>query len=354
MKLELYFPITAEYTDKNGKTKKLNETEMISFYHLIQRYLQYDEKWQYCQKWDDFISRYRGVSGFATKMEKMQVTAVVEKNGLYGRLTFHSSQALTETEKNEFVGYIHEQIEQGWGKRLSGDTIPVDEGELRVQFWNPYSSLFLIDDQMPSENVPPKYRITDIQHPVYKECYRIQAIRDVDQDIRIGELGGFIEKERNLDHSGKCWISGNAVCRDTAQVSKDSRVTGNAEIRGQALVTGTSLLQGHCLVEGNAYVKDAVICDSARVTGDAVVESEKESKGFPVISGDSKIYGSIIGQVVITNSTVFPSEQIFNPGDDQFVIENGIKDVVSHEQIQKEALTMKDRSKDDRYKGQIR
>ena len=354
MKLESSFPITAEYVDKNGKTKKLNETEMISFYHLIQRYLQYDEKWQYCQKWDDFISRYRGAFGFVNKMDKMQVTVIVEKNGLYGNLTFHSHQALTETEKDKLADYIQEQFEQGWGKRLSGYPIPVDEGELRVQLWNPYSSLFLIDDQMPSENVPPKYRITDIQHPVYKECCRIQAIRDVDQDIRTGDLGGFIEKEWNLDHGGKCWISGNAVCRDTAQISKDSRATGNAEIRGHALVTGTSLLQGRCLVEGNAYVKDAVICDSARVTADAVVESEKASKGFPVIGGDSKIYGSIIGKVVITNSTVFPSEQIFNPGDDQFVIENGIKDAVSCEQIQKEALAMKDRSKDDRHKGQIR
>ena len=41
-------------------------------------------------------------------------------------------------------------------------------------------------------------------------------------DVEEGELGGFIEKEENLDQSGNAWVSGNA------RVSGDAQVSGNA------------------------------------------------------------------------------------------------------------------------------
>jgi hypothetical protein len=43
-----------------------------------------------------------------------------------------------------------------------------------------------------------------------------------------GELGGYIEKEANLEMSGDAWVSGNARVSGDAWVSGDARVYGDA------------------------------------------------------------------------------------------------------------------------------
>lgn len=52
--------------------------------------------------------------------------------------------------------------------------------------------------------------------------------------VKIGDLGGWIEKEENLSHEGKAWVCG------------DAKVWGNAEVCGDAKVFSAS----HVLVIG--------------------------------------------------------------------------------------------------------
>ena len=61
-----------------------------------------------------------------------------------------------------------------------------------------------------------------------KKLFRIKALVAFG-DVEKGELGGFIEKEDNLSHSGDAWVSGNA------RVYGDAQVSGNADY---AVVTG--------------------------------------------------------------------------------------------------------------------
>ena len=59
--------------------------------------------------------------------------------------------------------------------------------------------------------------------------------------VKVGELGGWIEKEENLSHEGKAWVCGDAkVCGD-AEVCGDAKVWGNAEV----------FLASHVLVMGS-------------------------------------------------------------------------------------------------------
>ena len=51
--------------------------------------------------------------------------------------------------------------------------------------------------------------------------HRIKAVRDF-ACVKAGDLGGFIESEKNLDHDGGAWVSGDAM------VSGDARVFGDA------------------------------------------------------------------------------------------------------------------------------
>ena len=57
-------------------------------------------------------------------------------------------------------------------------------------------------------------------------------------NVKKGELGGFIEKEENLSHSGDAWVSVDAwVCGN-------ARVYGNAEVCGNAWVCGNAEVYG--------------------------------------------------------------------------------------------------------------
>ncbi len=47
---------------------------------------------------------------------------------------------------------------------------------------------------------------------------RIKALRSFG-DIREGAVGGFVEKEENLDHCGDSWVSGDAGVFGDARVS---------------------------------------------------------------------------------------------------------------------------------------
>lgn len=72
-----------------------------------------------------------------------------------------------------------------------------------------------------------------------KTLYQIRALIDFG-NVKAGELGGYIENEKNLSHDGDAWVYGNAqVCGD-AWVCNDARVYGNAWVYGNARVYGNA------------------------------------------------------------------------------------------------------------------
>ena len=52
--------------------------------------------------------------------------------------------------------------------------------------------------------------------------YRIKSLIDF-EDVKAGDLGGYVEKEENLSQSGNAWVYGNA------EVSGDAWVSGDAD-----------------------------------------------------------------------------------------------------------------------------
>jgi len=47
------------------------------------------------------------------------------------------------------------------------------------------------------------------------KLYRIRALKDFG-DVSKGDLGGYVEKEKNLSQEGNAWIYGNARIFDNA------------------------------------------------------------------------------------------------------------------------------------------
>ena len=69
-----------------------------------------------------------------------------------------------------------------------------------------------------------KYELTDDTKEIDGITLRhIRALRDIPRHgVTSGDLGGWIEEEKNLSHEGDAWVSGNArVCGD-AIVDKDA------------------------------------------------------------------------------------------------------------------------------------
>lgn len=98
-------------------------------------------------------------------------------------------------------------------------------------------------------DIPPLKNFFSKYIPPMPRVYRIQALRDLPRiGVKAGDLGGYVESESNLSHSGDCWIF------DEAKVYFNVQVRGNAQIRGKAV-----LAQYHLRVEGNAVVIDGRI-----------------------------------------------------------------------------------------------
>ena len=104
--------------------------------------------------------------------------------------------------------------------------------------------------------------------------HQVKSLRDLG-DVKVGELGGYIEKESNLSHEGNAWVSGNA------RVYGDARVYGNAWVFDNAWVSGNARVFGNAWVYGNAWV-----FDNARVSGNARVF------GNAWVSGDARVFGN--------------------------------------------------------------
>lgn len=101
--------------------------------------------------------------------------------------------------------------------------------------------------------------------------YRIKAVRSFGI-VTAGELGGFVESNRNLDHDGDCWIFDNAIVCDYAHVIDNAKVKNKARIKGRAIIMGNANVRDNAVIYGCATVSDfAVVGGKARVFGSAEI-----------------------------------------------------------------------------------
>ena len=85
-----------------------------------------------------------------------------------------------------------------------------------------------------------KYELTSETKIVFGHIlYRIKALSSFGC-VSAGDLGGFLESEKNLSQNGDAWVYGNAEVYGDARVYGDAWVSGNAEVYGDARVYGNA------------------------------------------------------------------------------------------------------------------
>ena len=101
-------------------------------------------------------------------------------------------------------------------------------------------------------------------------AFRIRALRDIpEHKVRAGDLGGFVEDERNLSHEGAAWIAGEAMAIGRSRVEGDALMQDYSHMSGQSVLHGTATIGGHV-----AATDRAVIGGNARLLGGVRVEED--------------------------------------------------------------------------------
>jgi len=164
-----------------------------------------------------------------------------------------------------------------------------------------------------------KYELTDEFKIVHKKkLYRIRALKSFQgwNNVKIGDLGGFVESEKNLSQDGGCWICedamvlGNAIVFDEAclygrvLIEHYSQIFGDAKVYGDAYVGSHAKVYGFSEVYGNSFIYDnAKVYDKAQVFGNSFIGCEAEICGSARIYGDAEIVGkAIIGEFSIIST----------------------------------------------------
>src|SRR3990167_4703093 len=106
-----------------------------------------------------------------------------------------------------------------------------------------------------------KYKLLteeSIEHYGHK-LFRIEALVDLPKiGVKVGDKGGFIEFENNLDAEifGNAWIFGDA------RIFGNARIFGDAEISGNAWISGDAEIFGDARIFGNAEISGKLKCET--------------------------------------------------------------------------------------------
>ncbi len=138
------------------------------------------------------------------------------------------------------------------------------------------------------------------------KLFRIRALIDFD-DVKAGDLGGYIQSEKNLSQDGNAWVADKAKVYGNAEVSENAKVCGEAEVYYNAKVFGDAKVSDHAKVCGEVQVASSskvsghaevlgqvLVWGEAEVTGNARVWETVEMSGKAKVSGDADVFGHAV------------------------------------------------------------
>ena len=123
-----------------------------------------------------------------------------------------------------------------------------------------------------------KYELTDECKSVFgRKLFRIRAVRYIPAfNVRVGDLGGWVEAERNLSHDGDAWVS------DNAEICGDAKVFGNADY--MTFKNSWSIVQWFTYTRSNKMWKaDCFHGTGEELIKDAYVTSELSGRCYEAV-----------------------------------------------------------------------
>lgn len=146
--------------------------------------------------------------------------------------------------------------------------------------------------------------------------YRIKALKDF-ENVKRGDLGGFVQGEWNLSQEGNAWVGGDAQVFDDALVKDNARVMHKAKVRGKSIISENARVDGVVEVCDRAHITDhaeayghakisgcAILCDHAMVNERAKIKDRAMVAGYSEVQKDAQIGGNVLvdGEACIRDS----------------------------------------------------
>jgi len=158
-----------------------------------------------------------------------------------------------------------------------------------------------------------------------RTVYRIKRISD-------GLIGGWLQSEGNLSHTGNCFAYDDCVVMEDAFVTDHAEIRGNVLMKDFARIGGCARAEGEINICGNTVIRDKVqisgrgridrnvkifgkahITDKFYITDFAWIADYAMISGHSYIGGKSKIFGQAkVHESAITDSMVYGYSRVKN------------------------------------------
>lgn len=144
-----------------------------------------------------------------------------------------------------------------------------------------------------------------------RTLYRIQAVKDFN-DVKSGDRGGWIQKEKNLSQDGLCWLYNDAKAYDDAKVEKNATLRDNVQAFGNACICGNVKCSENVIIKDNARLFGDVVLqyfvqvyENADIRDRVVVSKHAQIHGNASLSGDVYVGDNvnIYGHAMLTGLT---------------------------------------------------
>ena len=131
-----------------------------------------------------------------------------------------------------------------------------------------------------NQKIEKRYELTDVTIPFHGRVLRqIRALQDFGR-VKAGDLGGYIESERNLRQNCTAWVHPDSYVYDRAEVFGNAQISNGSDISGcacvfdNASVSGISSVMGSAQIFGNAHIYGGVsVFGHARIGGHGMISS---------------------------------------------------------------------------------
>ena len=129
-----------------------------------------------------------------------------------------------------------------------------------------------------------------------REIFRIRALKDF-EDVKAGDVGGWVCSYNNLSQEGNCWIYDDAKCLDDARVYDNAVMCGNAVMFGNAKMfdnakmSDSSIMCDNAEMCGNSKMYDtSTMCGSSTMCDNAEMFDDTEMCDNAMMFNNSKMF----------------------------------------------------------------
>lgn len=134
---------------------------------------------------------------------------------------------------------------------------------------------------------PFAHPITGKQLKLYRICAAMDFTTKQGREVKEGEIGGYIEDERNLSQTDFSWVFNQGKVFDSA-ILVDSIVADTAKVFGNTIATDSEIINmGH--LRGGATITNSTVKDRSTIMDNAEVFDTITSNAS-VIRQNAKVY----------------------------------------------------------------